>query len=371
MSSKETSPKDGYRTNPWQDPEEAKLINALINNPAAQRERRASKDRRSSVSRELKEQKAPHIDPPPAKASRRSSALDVSVPSSRSSKPPSRETRVSKDAVPDPSSQSGQDNSTSRRSHKADASADVKMEPVAQLSASAGAHLSMDAKQSTDAKRRWKDAALALQVQSMLGDLADEEAYPGGQAKQKATPEQLRLNTEKLKGAAARGARAAALKSVQSAAQHVGGILLTQEQWDAHRAEVALLKASLKRVQGELDQTRASLREARYEDDSAAPNGSLIAGAGQMIANAWAAISPGGRRPNSEVPVVVGGGGRQGRGDTEEMGEAGVAGGEEEPSGPGLLRPPASSSGATSGSGSSTLHEPATSPSLTPGHHLW
>lgn len=93
-----------------------------------------------------------------------------------------------------------------------------------------------EAPQPSSPKQRWKDAMLAVSVQA--------------------------ANTEKLTGAAARGAKAAALTRVRSAVSSCGGVFLTQEQWEAMRSENSTLKTANKRLEKELQDARRVMKSS-------------------------------------------------------------------------------------------------------------
>lgn len=69
---------------------------------------------------------------------------------------------------------------------------------------------------------------------------------------------------ENLTGAAARGAKAAALGRVKAAADASGGIFLTKEQYDAMRKEIMQLKVTNKRLEDEVVELRVISYETRY-----------------------------------------------------------------------------------------------------------
>ena len=56
-----------------------------------------------------------------------------------------------------------------------------------------------------------------------------------------------------LKGAAARGARAAELKRLKKDSEHVGGVFMLKEEWEAIKAEMEGLRAANRRLQDEHD----------------------------------------------------------------------------------------------------------------------
>ena len=210
-----------------------------------------------------------------------------------------------------------------------------------------------------NAKQRWMDAGLAVNVQNKLDSILTEGAQsPTDVMQEIPSPEraaQLKASTDNLTGAAARGAKAAALGKVKEAvpdfdgthqlwalhpmltrnymflvltspgpyvtvawqASSVGGIFLTTEQWESMRAEIATLKVSQKRLETQLADARRELRAKGEEKETPSasppvggaspPVGSasgrhLFADASSFMAKAWAVASPMNIRPGAGIP---------------------------------------------------------------------
>jgi len=170
-----------------------------------------------------------------------------------------------------------------------------------------------------NAKQRWMDAGLAVNVQNKLDSILTEGAQsPTDVMQEIPSPEraaQLKASTDNLTGAAARGAKAAALGKVKEAASSVGGIFLTTEQWESMRAEIATLKVSQKRLETQLADARRELRAKGEEKETPSasppvggaspPVGSasgrhLFADASSFMAKAWAVASPMNIRPGAD-----------------------------------------------------------------------
>jgi len=109
-----------------------------------------------------------------------------------------------------------------------------------------------DAKKSSQLKQKWKDAAAAMMVNTDMDDSIDSETS----SVPSAFDIQKLKGTAALTGAAARGARAAALKRVQTASEAVGGVFLTKEVYEAMRQELKTLRIQNKRLQEDLTQAR-------------------------------------------------------------------------------------------------------------------
>ena len=96
----------------------------------------------------------------------------------------------------------------------------------------------------TVAKQRWRSAAAQVVAQHSPSYNGDE-----GESLETQLNRLLGGATQaNLTGAAGRGARAAALSRVKAASAAVGGVFLSQEAWEAMRAEMTSLRSQNKRL---------------------------------------------------------------------------------------------------------------------------
>jgi len=109
-----------------------------------------------------------------------------------------------------------------------------------------------DAKKTSQLNQNWKDASAAMIVKTDMDYSIDSETS----SVPSAFDIQKLKGTAALTGAAARGARAAALKRVQTASEAVGGVFLTKEVYEAMRQELKTLRIQNKRLQEDLTQAR-------------------------------------------------------------------------------------------------------------------
>ena len=100
---------------------------------------------------------------------------------------------------------------------------------------------------------RWKNASVALVAAAATSDDDDEEGE-SNQAKLYKLFSQTTAQT--LTGAAARGAQAAAISRVKAASKAVGGKFLSEDEWQAMKSEMALLRETNKRLRENQDRLR-------------------------------------------------------------------------------------------------------------------
>lgn len=118
------------------------------------------------------------------------------------------------------------------------------------------------------ARLRWQDAAFALAAETKQRKDEDEQTtrLEVGDRAREAYNEQAQLRSiaqnSNLKGAAARGARAAALARLQQQATQVGGVFLTYDQHAAMKQQLRELAAANKRLKEEV----ASVRRKHSEE---------------------------------------------------------------------------------------------------------
>ena len=120
--------------------------------------------------------------------------------------------------------------------------------------------------------------------------------------------------TDNLPGAAARGARAAALERVKQASSAVGGVFLTTEQHNALKEQINLLTTSNKRLNQEIEELR---RQVKTPDNDKSPSKSPssveatpgvspfgLRATGGMLSNFAKKHSPFGRRSGNHASPV-------------------------------------------------------------------
>jgi len=113
------------------------------------------------------------------------------------------------------------------------------------------------------ALRRWKNAGIAVTVapnavpKVALDEVGDEENTQAKLYKLLSSG----IGTENLSGAAARGARAAALSRIKAASSSVGGRFFSEEEWKAHKYEMNELRERNKRLEKKAAELQHQIRE--------------------------------------------------------------------------------------------------------------
>jgi len=124
---------------------------------------------------------------------------------------------------------------------------------------------------STSAKQLWEAAATAVKVDHKLGTLSTL-----GSTDKERPLLATKTSEQNLSGAAARGAKQAALGRVREAAAAVGGVFLTTEQREALRDENNGLRVTNKRLEEQLAAANAEIRELKQQLKDGAGSPSLI-----------------------------------------------------------------------------------------------
>lgn len=170
------------------------------------------------------------------------------------------------------------------------------------------------------ARLRWKDAAFALAVETKQRKDEDDEAsrlFEVGDRAREAYNEQAQLRSiaqnSTLKGAAARGARAAALARLRQQATQLGGVFLTHEQHAAMKQQLRELAVANKRLKEEVARKHSdevwSPSRLRYSDSkspslerqssNASPSASFLRRPFTAIRSALGGASPATSRPRN------------------------------------------------------------------------
>lgn len=154
------------------------------------------------------------------------------------------------------------------------------------------------------AKMRWLNAISAHAGTRKTSDDVADDSDPANLYQLLKSQSQQHLS-----GAAARGARAAALSRVKQATSAVGGKFLSAEEWQVMRAELGNLRVQNKRLEKEVASLRAAAArtEQAHEDDrvlverlsEGGPPGFLsrVFGASPALMRSSGGCSPSAKRP--------------------------------------------------------------------------
>jgi len=244
-----TAPTTGERqrhshiVDPWlPSQDEADEINKLIAASAMAKNGSALRERRKTKSKELQELES---DLP---ATNSSSAKVQSVGKSSSSPKQTSARRKDSSGKRSPKSEA---NSTSPK-------ASLKS-PNGKLDAAAvGLTIDEPTGNLSFAKSRWKNAALAVAVAKEPDEKASSQS---AQAAVYRMLSQQEGSTQNLSGAAARGAKAAAVGQIKMACTAAGGRFLSEDEWKAMRFETSQLRAQNKRLDAMVSEQRKQISE--------------------------------------------------------------------------------------------------------------
>lgn len=268
---------------PWlkEAANEAEEINKLIG--AHRQNSRALKERRRTKSKEIDEDELPGS--PELSPSKTPS-------SSRRSSPPRSFRNMTPSASPPKLSEPTSPNKSP-----------TKLE--AALSA-VGLTADEPTEERSFSKQRWENAAVVVSA-PVAADIVDESRAQAAAAAVynllSKDPDSQR-GTQKLSGAAARGARSIAISQVREACVAVGGRFLSTDEWSAIKFETSQLRMQNKRLDSEMTELRKQLSEVL----NGSKRGSSVLGSGWVSSvmaqtGSFIKTSPGSRAGSVLAPM--------------------------------------------------------------------